>query len=658
MTGALVGATVAMSGLLPSTAGAAAEPGTAPTAEELVASDFSLYFVNAGASVTDSVNAPNHLGVYQSRSDQQLGADPETGSEWGYVIDDTSNPVARSVTGSDPWQTLRYDAEPAEAALSDRELKYAFQLPAGTYDVTFGFDVPDGWTARSVVLRAEGQDLATYDTGTNAGAPQYAVAVSDGVLNVSIASPADRTGSYVDPVVNFISVKAQADWTDVSLVGEKVRQTELTAEQAATYSPETVANLEAAQDKGQSLVDAGSTDSAANKSAYEGIAAAYSDLQAASSGKYSSFRPGDPWTDTADKAIQAHGGQVLTTKDATGRTVYYWYGEDRTNGYSSSPGVHAYSSYDLYNWTDRGLVLRAMTDKGQFDSDPYFSELYAGYTDAQKDAVYRDLGTKQVDGEAAAILERPKVIHNESTGKWVLWVHADGPSSTSTAQYAKANAGVAISDSPFGPFRYIDSYRLHVAPEGEQNWKPESPGMARDMNLFVDDDGTAYIIYASEENATLFISKLNDDYTQLATPAESAVKGVDFTRTYLGASREAPALFKYNGKYYLITSAATGWDANAAKWASATDILGEWTDHGNPVVGDGADNTCDSQSTAVIPVDPASGKFIFMADRWTEEDLKNAPYIWLPIDIAANGDLSITCRGEWTLDDLQPAGTS
>ena len=42
--------------------------------------------------------------------------------------------------------------------------------------------------------------------------------------------------------------------------------------------------------------------------------------------------------------------------------------------------------------------------------------------------------------------------------------------------------------------------------------------MARDMNLFVDDDGTGYIIYSSEENATMFISKLDDEYTDLAAP--------------------------------------------------------------------------------------------------------------------------------------------
>src|SRR3954452_23326855 len=80
-----------------------------------------------------------------------------------------------------------------------------------------------------------------------------------------------------------------------------------------------------------------------------------------------SFRPGQPWTDTSGKVIQAHGGQVVTAKDEDGRRVYYWYGEDRSNGYYDSPGVHLYSSYDLYNWKDEGLALRAMSSPDQFE---------------------------------------------------------------------------------------------------------------------------------------------------------------------------------------------------------------------------------------------------------------------------------------------------
>lgn len=73
-------------------------------------------------------------------------------------------------------------------------------------------------------------------------------------------------------------------------------------------------------------------------------------------------------------------------------------------------------------------------------ADKYFAKLYQGYTAAQKEIVWRDLSTNSVrtDGWARpSILERPKVIYNKATGKWIMWVHSDGPSSpTSTSTYA------------------------------------------------------------------------------------------------------------------------------------------------------------------------------------------------------------------------------
>ncbi|MGO2585420.1 MAG: glycoside hydrolase family 43 protein [Brachybacterium tyrofermentans] len=373
------------------------------------------------------------------------------------------------------------------------------------------------------------------------------------------------------------------------------------------------------------------------------------------------FTPGQPWLDTAGAVIQAHGGQVMVAEDGGGAEdggspLYYWYGEDRSNGYGSSPGVHVYSSRDLYSWTDEGLALRALTTAEEIDADPYFAALYSEYDEGQKAAVVRDLLTTAPPGSTApaAILERPKVLHNAAQGTWVMWVHADGPSETSDAQYAKANAGVAISDSPTGPFRWIDSYRLHHAPEGEPNWQPDNPGMARDMTLFLDDDGTAYIIYSSEENYTLFISRLDPSFTALATAPEEAVAGVDFIRPYIGAHREAPALFKRAGTYYLITSGATGWDPNPAQYATATEILGEWTDRGNPVTGDGAADTFRSQSTNVIPVDPDNGTYLYMGDRWTPSDLANAPYVWLPLRFGEGTQMSLIWEDSWRWED-QPA---
>ncbi|MFF2371493.1 family 43 glycosylhydrolase [Agromyces sp. NPDC058110] len=617
------------------------------TLEELVARDFTLYFANSGAVTTDAVAKSDRIGLYQTRSDQPYGIDAATGASWGYVASATSNPVkGNSSTSTARTDTILVDQEPSGATLANREVGYGFDLPDGEYELTFGFDMPSGWAARPVELRAEGQVLASVTAGDSLVERTFPVTVDDGRLDVSVHSAAGRTNAFLDPAVNYVIVKAPAEWT-TALLAEKLAQSE--ASDGVDYTEASLDELEAAREAAQQLVDEASDDDAAIEAAYDRLKAAFENLLEAIPA-YTSFRPGQEWRDTSGTIIQAHGGQVVPSTDDEGKTIYYLYGEDRTNGYHSAPGVHVYSSYDLYNWTDRGLALRTLTSKEQFD-DPYFEELYGDYSQAQKDAVYRDLGTVPVAGVTPPIIERPKVIHNEQTGKWVMWAHMDGPSATSTAQYAKARAGVAVSDSPFGPFRYIDNYALNSSPDG---WG--DPGMARDMNLFVDDDGTGYIIYSSEDNATMYISKLDEEYTALATPADEAVQGVDYNRIFPGASREAPALFKHDGRYFLLTSGTSGWAPNPTKVATATDLMGAWTDQGDPFPWWAQSNSWNTQPTSVIPVDPEHGKYIYMGDRWnggSDSALANAPLVWLPISLGEGGDsLAVEVYDEWTLEDL------
>ncbi|GJM69190.1 hypothetical protein HMSSN036_14060 [Paenibacillus macerans] len=73
--------------------------------------------------------------------------------------------------------------------------------------------------------------------------------------------------------------------------------------------------------------------------------------------------------------------------------------------------------------------------------------------------------------------------------------------------------------------------------------------------------------------------------------------------------REAPAVFKYNGKYYLLTSGATGWSPNENMFSVADDIFGPWSPLKNPFVRTSPSDpdpakAFGSQTTNVIPVDP------------------------------------------------------
>ena len=308
--------------------------------------------------------------------------------------------------------------------------------------------------------------------------------------------------------------------------------------------------------------------------------------------------PGEVWNDTDGNPINAHGGGILYHEG-----TYYWYGEYK-KGKTILPewatwecyrtdvtGVSCYSSKDLLNWKFEGIVLPAV-----------------------KDDQGHDLHTSKV-------LERPKVIYNPKTKKFVMWAHVE------SADYSKACAGVAVSDSPTGEFTYLGSFRPNNA-------------MSRDQTVFVDDDGRAYHFYSSENNATLYISELTDDYQR---PSGR------YTRNFVKESREAPAVFKRNGKYYMLSSGCTGWDPNEARMFSAPSIWGPWTQHPNPCRGKKSEITFGGQSTYVLPVPGKKDAFIFMADIWRPKHPSDARYIWLPIQFE-NGVPYIEWMDSWTLD--------
>ena len=153
--------------------------------------------------------------------------------------------------------------------------------------------------------------------------------------------------------------------------------------------------------------------------------------------------------------------------------------------------------------------------------------------------------------------------------------------------------------------------------------------MARDMNLFVNDDGKAYHIYSSEHNSTLHISELNESFTDHIG---------HFTRNFPFRWMEAPAIFKRKGLYYLLASGCTGWGPNAARSAVANSILGPWVELENPCQGVNPQNglgpelTFGGQSTCVFPVHGKEDGYIAMLDIWKPENAIDGLYVWLPVN--------------------------
>jgi len=287
-----------------------------------------------------------------------------------------------------------------------------------------------------------------------------------------------------------------------------------------------------------------------------------------------------PWLDTAGQPINAHGAGVLAHNG-----TYYLYGEHKAGKTELVPGqgwecyrvpvggVSCYSSRDLVSWKNEGVVLAPNT------------------TDSQHDL------------HLSKVAERPKVIYNAKTKMFVMWLHVDSKT------YGHSRAGVATSRSPTGPFQYRGS----VEPNGQ---------MVRDLTVFKDDDSRAYLVFASEANQTMRVVLLADDYLS-PTPQEK--------RILVDQHREAPALFKHQGKYYLLTSDCTGWSPNAATYAVADAPLGNWQQHGNPCAGPGAETTFQTQGAFVLPVPGQPDNYIFLADRWEKTNLEASQYSWLPL---------------------------
>lgn len=348
--------------------------------------------------------------------------------------------------------------------------------------------------------------------------------------------------------------------------------------------------------------------------------------------------PGAIWPDNNGIHINAHGGGFLYDN---GR--YYWFGEHKTEGTGgnvANVGVHCYSSTDLCHWKDEGIAL-AVAPEGS--GSPI---------------------------EKGCILERPKVIYNAKTKKYVMWFHLEPKG----VGYGGAQSGVAVSDRATGPYQFIRAGRINagkwamnVSEEMKRKTLPKDEGpysggdlpkhpdslnlhkrdlaggqMARDMNLFVDEDGKAYHIYSSEENSTLHIAQLTDDYTNH--------NGI-YARFFAGRFMEAPAMFKHDGKYYLMMSGCTGWAPNAARSAVATSIFGPWKELGNPCVDADSATTYHSQSTYILPIAGKPGKFIYMGDRWTPQNAIDGRYIWLPLQMEGERFI-IPWKEKWSPDEL------
>ena len=308
------------------------------------------------------------------------------------------------------------------------------------------------------------------------------------------------------------------------------------------------------------------------------------------------FRPGQIWNDTSGKAINVHAGYIVYEDG-----YYYWIGDSRTG--NECNGVGCYRSKDLYNWTNRGLIIPL---SGKISEDNW--DLAKGRN-----------------------LYRPKILYNELTKKWIIWAVWEN------MEVAITKSCRLVSDHMEGDYDLYDISCVNGI-------------LSRDYTLFKDDtDGRVYFIGAVNTNADILGVQLNDDYLDGTSNASIILDGVKY---------EAPAIFKMYDMYFGLFSGCTYWKPNRSRWAYSYNMLEGWSYERvfTDVTGSGIEfcvddvkgTTYDSQSAFVFKVGGDDQKLVYVGDRWDENNLESSKQVWLPISMRS-GYPTIHWYDEWDL---------
>lgn len=275
---------------------------------------------------------------------------------------------------------------------------------------------------------------------------------------------------------------------------------------------------------------------------------------------YHSVRPGEMWLDTDGKPIQAHAPQMMV-KDG----VYYWYGENKEKTVSGSNvwtwGVRAYRSTDFYNWEDLGLIIPP-------DTVNPLSPLH--YTQS---------------------LDRPHILYNKKTSKWVCWIK-----SMDTDGYFV----VLRADRFAGPYTLVRSF------------KPEGFGVG-DFDMYVDEETGKGYVWFERPHWEMICAELSDDF--LGTNGKFSEHFVGLRPPF---TREAPSHFRCRGKHYMFTSGTTGYVPNRSKVCVFDSCHGDYVDLGYSHVNDKFSDSFASQVSSVVKI-PGKNLYVALADRWLPE---------------------------------------
>lgn len=232
---------------------------------------------------------------------------------------------------------------------------------------------------------------------------------------------------------------------------------------------------------------------------------------------YTTSEAGNPFVDGwyADPDTAIYKGQ-------------YWVYPTASYAYEEQTYLDAFSSPDLIHWTKHPNILTV------------------------KDVAWAN---KAVWAPAA-------VFRN---GKYYIYFGANDLQESEALQGLIGGIGVAQADEPEGP--YVDAIGKPLIGNYSNGAQPI------DQDVFIDDDGQAYIYYGGHGFAN--VAKLKEDMISLDTFED----GTTFRNITPHKYVEGPQMLKRKGKYYLMWS-EEGWTGPnyAVSYAMADSPLGPFRD--------------------------------------------------------------------------------
>jgi len=257
-----------------------------------------------------------------------------------------------------------------------------------------------------------------------------------------------------------------------------------------------------------------------------------------------------------------------------------------------------------------------------------------------------------VEDRPPGVVFRPHLVYNPNTKLYVLWWNYD---------YNGDFLAVATAPSPAGPFT-LQNKVVNI-----------TKGQSGDFALFVDDDGTGYVVYSWAY--VMHIEQLTPDFIY-----SSGKTGSDFSEYFV----EAPVFFKRGDIYYVLFGYCCCYceQGSGIMVHTATSPLGPYTKvpgdlacvsdqtpiysmaRAEPTPGQGCQyanaattSITRSQQNYIVQVDTPNGiEYIWTGDRWQQapDGIKgHDPQYWVPLQFDSNGMIqNVTWVDSFTMDVL------